>query len=156
MITWHVMTVCSHHVKYPTVTWRLKWKIKDNKIQRPWQKPGRRRTSPSLFITWPKLGIREWTPLQPLSSTGKWSAGNDASLLSYVFPTHHALLETKYGGPMPWSKPLWTLCYDSPLGPTDYAIRRARSIWQRRHLSIGTHAHDVRRRRARELWARAR
>ena len=36
MITWWVTTVFSHHVKYPTVTWRSKWKIKDNKIQRPW------------------------------------------------------------------------------------------------------------------------
>ena len=34
---WLVTTVCSHHVKYPTVTWRSKWKIKGNKIQRLWQ-----------------------------------------------------------------------------------------------------------------------
>ena len=36
IITWWVTTVYSHHVKYPTVTWRSKQKIKDNKIQRPW------------------------------------------------------------------------------------------------------------------------
>ena len=36
MIMWRVTTVYSHHVKYPTDTWRLKQKIKDNKIQRPW------------------------------------------------------------------------------------------------------------------------
>ena len=31
-----------------------------------WWKPERLRTNPSLSITWPKLSIREWTPLQPL------------------------------------------------------------------------------------------
>ena len=39
MITWWVTTVYSHHVKYPTVTWRSKQKIKDDKIQRPWHCP---------------------------------------------------------------------------------------------------------------------
>ena len=38
MIMWRVTAVYSHHVKYPTVTWRSKWKIKDNKIQHPWQR----------------------------------------------------------------------------------------------------------------------
>ena len=37
MITWWVTTVYSHHVKYPTVTWHSKKKIKGNKIQCPWQ-----------------------------------------------------------------------------------------------------------------------
>ena len=46
MITWRVTTVCSHHVKYPTVTWRSKQKIKDNKIQRPWQ------SGPSTYQLW--------------------------------------------------------------------------------------------------------
>ena len=40
MITWWVTTVYSYHVKYPTVTWRSKWKIKGNNIQRPWHLRG--------------------------------------------------------------------------------------------------------------------
>ena len=36
MITWWVTTVYSHHVKYLTVTWRSKKKIKGNIIQRLW------------------------------------------------------------------------------------------------------------------------
>ena len=49
-----------------------------------------------------------------------------------------------------------TDCYNPFLGPTNCVHGRAERIWQRRHLSIGTHACGVRRRKRRELGARAR
>ena len=53
-----------------------------------WWKPGQRCTSPSLFTTGPKSGIREWTPLHKSYATYSMSILN----AGHVYLTSKAVL----------------------------------------------------------------